>query len=188
MRAEMIREVVEQVKRLFDIYGTAIETNRCDNAYTIYLRRKNKCVNFIITDCMSYIQLVSEIYERAADLYKKTSYDLSSNLSGYSYREKVVVTPVNLYPVRSPKIKKVIFNNPATIVFWSDGTKTVVKADNEAFDKEKGLAMAISKKFMGKTNSKRDYYEVFKKWIPKNDFSKYMNEPENKKRGKKNEK
>lgn len=26
-----------------------------------------------------------------------------------------------------PEIKKVIFNPPATIVFWLDGTKTVVK-------------------------------------------------------------
>lgn len=37
-----------------------------------------------------------------------------------------------------PVIEKVIFNDPATIVFWSDGTKTVVKAQNgEEFDKEK---------------------------------------------------
>lgn len=30
-----------------------------------------------------------------------------------------------------PKIKDVIFNDPATIVYWADGTKTVVKAENE---------------------------------------------------------
>lgn len=47
------------------------------------------------------------------------------------------------------EIKKVIFNNPATIVFWADGTKTVVKAKNEDFDPEKGLAMAIAKKALG---------------------------------------
>ena len=61
-----------------------------------------------------------------------------------------------------PKIKKVIFNDPATIVIWSDNTKTVVKAENETFDKEKGLAMAISKKALG---NKGNYYEEFKKWI-----------------------
>jgi len=32
------------------------------------------------------------------------------------------------------EIKKVIFKNPATIVFWADGTKTVVKAKNEDFE------------------------------------------------------
>lgn len=62
-----------------------------------------------------------------------------------------------------PAIKDVIFNDPATIVFWADGTKTVVKAQDEAFDPEKGLAMAISKKALG--NQGR-YFETFKKWLP----------------------
>lgn len=64
-------------------------------------------------------------------------------------------------------IKKVMFNDPATIVFWSDGTKTIVKCgDNDTFDPEKGLAMAISKKFFDNMGY---YYDVFKKWLPKND-------------------
>lgn len=63
---------------------------------------------------------------------------------------------------KSFRIKDVIFNGPATIVFWSDGTKTVVKAENEPFDREKGLAMAISKKFLG---NKGKYFETFKKFI-----------------------
>ena len=60
------------------------------------------------------------------------------------------------------KIKKVIFNNPATIVFWDDGTKTVVICqDSDIFDKEKGLAMAISKYFF---NNKGNYNDIFRKW------------------------
>lgn len=58
-------------------------------------------------------------------------------------------------------IKKVIFNDPATIVFWSDGTKTVVKCHDEEFDPEKGLAMAISKKALG---NQGNYFNIFKKW------------------------
>ena len=59
-------------------------------------------------------------------------------------------------------IKKVIFNPPATIVLWEDGTKTVVKAQNEdEFDSEKGLAMAISKKALG---NKGNYCNEIKKW------------------------
>ena len=65
---------------------------------------------------------------------------------------------------KSLQIENVIFNDPATIVFWKDGTKTVVKATNEDFDPEKGLAMAISKKAFG---NKHDYYNVFKKWLKK---------------------
>ena len=59
-------------------------------------------------------------------------------------------------------IEKVIFNPSATIVFWCDGTKTVVKAD-ETFDPEKGLAMAIAKHHLG---NKGNYYNEFKKWLP----------------------
>ena len=63
-------------------------------------------------------------------------------------------------------IENVIFNNPATIVFWDDGTKTVVKAENEPFDPEKGLAMAIAKKVFGNQGS---YYNEFKKWLKNDD-------------------
>lgn len=62
-----------------------------------------------------------------------------------------------------PKIKNVILNDPAVIVLWEDGTKTVVKAQGEKFDPEKGLAMAISKKAFG---NKHSYYGVFLKNIP----------------------
>lgn len=62
-----------------------------------------------------------------------------------------------------PKIKNVILNDPAVIVLWEDGTKTVVKAQGEKFDPEKGLAMAISKKALG---NKHSYYGVFLKNIP----------------------
>ena len=67
------------------------------------------------------------------------------------------------YDIRSC-IKKVKFNPPATIVFWTDNTKTVVKCNGEDYDPEKGLAMCISKKVLG---DKGNYYEVFKKWLPK---------------------
>lgn len=63
-------------------------------------------------------------------------------------------------------IKNVIFNDPATIVFWLDGTKTVVKAVDEPFDKEKGLAMAICKKIFG---NKGNYFNVIKEWTEKED-------------------
>ena len=61
-----------------------------------------------------------------------------------------------------PTIKDVIFNDPATIIFWEDGTKTVVKAIGEPYDKEKGMAMAIIKKICG---NKGSYCEIFKKYI-----------------------
>ena len=69
--------------------------------------------------------------------------------------------------VSVPSIKKVIFNYPATIVLWSDGSKTVVKCqDGDIYDPEKGLAMAISKKALG---NKGNYCNEFKKWLPEDE-------------------
>jgi hypothetical protein len=62
------------------------------------------------------------------------------------------------------EIKDVIFNNPATIVLWEDGTKTVVKCQpGDIYDKEMGLALCIAKKALG---NKSNFNNVFKKWIP----------------------
>ena len=61
------------------------------------------------------------------------------------------------------KINKTVFNDPATIVFWEDGTKTVVKCDTkDVYDAEKGLAMCFMKKALGNTGN---YNEVLKKTI-----------------------
>lgn len=66
------------------------------------------------------------------------------------------------------KIKKVVYNNPATIVFWTDDTKTVVKvADGETFDKEVGLAMAIAEKYFGSYSAMKSY--IKKKTIDANE-------------------
>lgn len=93
-------------------------------------------------DCSSFV--VGRRNGRTADVIRKSLID---------------TTP----PVKKSSIKDVIFNDPATIVMWKDGTKTVVKAEGEAFDPEKGLAMAISKKALG---NQGNYYDVFKKWLP----------------------
>ena len=58
-------------------------------------------------------------------------------------------------------IKRVIFHDPATIVFWTDGTKTIVKTGpDDTYNPEVGLAMCISKKALGD-----GFHHEFKKWI-----------------------
>lgn len=45
------------------------------------------------------------------------------------------------------KVKRVMINGPATIVFWEDGTKTVAKClPEDKFDFEKGIALCFMKK------------------------------------------
>ena len=61
-----------------------------------------------------------------------------------------------------PGIKQVTFNDPATVVIWSDDRKTVVKCqEGDTFDKEKGLAMAICKRLYG---NESNFNNLIKKW------------------------
>ena len=100
--------------------------------------------------------------------YKDVEYVYTGPEEGWvainNYRKEETEMPVRydrIYPRLA--IKKVVFNAPATIVFWDDGTKTVVKCENEEYDPEKGLAMAIAKKALG---NQGNYYNQFKKWLP----------------------
>lgn len=55
-------------------------------------------------------------------------------------------------------------NGPATIVLWGDGTKTVAKCGkDDVFDAEKGLAIAISKRFLGS-----DFKPIFEQFLIEN--------------------
>lgn len=60
--------------------------------------------------------------------------------------------------------EKVIFNDPATIVIWKDGSKTVVKCQkNDEYDPEKGLALCFMKKALG---NKGNFNNILKKELP----------------------
>lgn len=80
--------------------------------------------------------------------YKNNGY--KKEVAKYCYND--VITTADMFNTLNekqtviPKIKDVIYNCPATIVFWEDGTKTVVKCKNEKFDPEKGLAMLFQKR------------------------------------------
>ena len=95
---------------------------------------------------------------------KNTCYITSSAISGcigdaisYSHisesffkwkeNHKTPVTNISYVP------SKIIYNNPATIVFWMDGTKTVVKkAKGEKFNEYTAFCAALAKKIY-KNNS-----------------------------------
>ena len=82
-------------------------------------------------------------------------------VEGVSYLDYSCIFKVKTRSI--PAIKNVIFNKPATIVFWEDGSKTVVKCqDGDIYDPEKGLAMAISKKALG---NQGNYCNEFKNWL-----------------------
>lgn len=66
------------------------------------------------------------------------------------------------FPYSCPEIKRVIFNGPATIVLFADGTKSVVKcSENDIYDPEKAVMIAYLKKLFGCSKSQ------MRKWLNK---------------------
>lgn len=58
-------------------------------------------------------------------------------------------------------IEKVIFNPPATIVIWKDGTKTVVKcAEGDEYNHSAGIALCVMKKVCGDS-----FHENLKRFV-----------------------
>jgi hypothetical protein len=58
-------------------------------------------------------------------------------------------------------ITKVLYNNPATIVFWSDGTQTRNVCPKDAlYNPDTGLAFCMLKKLMGNT----EMAKLFNDW------------------------
>lgn len=99
-------------------------------------------------------------HELARAIHKGMAIDYSRQSTERAKKNDIVK-----FGMCSVCIHKVIFNDPATVVLWSDGTKTVVKCGPEdSFDMEKGLAMAIVKKMAGNDNR---FHKVFKQYTKK---------------------
>ena len=74
--------------------------------------------------------------------------------------------PVERKIFKTPGIKKVIFNEPTTIVYWDDGTKTVVQCSEEdTFNKDAGIALCMMKKMFG--NDGAYYKEIRNVFVDK---------------------
>ena len=107
-------------------------------------------------------------YAEINDLYTNIMRYRSRDMSYLPITSSVLdmFTPNQIRNNVWPSIKKVIFNNPATIVLWSDNTKTVVKCkEGDTFNEELGLAMCISKKYLG-----NKFHAEFKKWVPEKEI------------------
>lgn len=118
-------------------------------------------MNFDVFDIIDYHKLVRTYTFEPIDIDVVFSYRPTTD------KKNETKKPVDSFETkqstnRRVKIRDVIFSDPATVVFWDDNTKTVVRArGGEKYDKEKGLAMAIIKKITGNTGS---YYNIFKEW------------------------
>ena len=113
-----------------------------------------KLYEYRFDNCDQVFNVVKEFIEKRLN---------TNNIKGWKNTQRVK----NLDSRMVPGIKNVIFNDPLTIIVWSDGTKTFVKtSENDAYDPEKGMALAIAKKAMG---NKYSYYDEIRKWIDKDE-------------------
>lgn len=84
------------------------------------------------------------------------TYYVNSYLKGngdqkYNFPGGFTYYNTKLGKIDSIYIKRVIYSNPATIVEWSDNTKTVSKInDGDTYTKDGGLAICILKKIIGR--------------------------------------
>lgn len=101
--------------------------------------------------------------DELADIY----YRLDENYNFRKYVEEDLEMTKSMYCKCNfdigLKIERVIFNPPATIIIWTDGTKSVVKCqNNEPYDAEKGFALAYLKKLLGNDNT---FNKEINKWV-----------------------
>lgn len=83
-------------------------------------------------------------------LYSSHSSSIDSSAYDGSRELRRILELEKLQKLLKIKPVKVIYNNPATIVIWSDGTKTVAKCEKgDEYNKEIGLAWCIMKRIMG---------------------------------------
>lgn len=112
----------------------------------------NRLINFInlYDDCISCcvdgygMKFICNDEESAYVLTKKIN-----DLANKKTKDKNTAISANsLY--NTFEVKDILVNGPATIVFWADGTKTVVKCGPmDLYDVEKAVAMCFMKKALG---------------------------------------
>ena len=181
----ILRKISEMTERERQIYGVKdLDDYILSIGLDVYSCMENHCLKNHIFDnppiyesgiiCSPYIHNQLEFEVLTPDVFspwtvvlrKKsepfTLYRKTLRNSTYDLRNNILKSSEALKDAKAA-MNNVIFNDPATIVFWNDGTKTVVKVQNEKFDPEKGLAMAIAKKYFGNNGN---YYNKFKKWLP----------------------
>lgn len=120
-------------------------------------------MNAPIIDCASYWPLGTDRW--AYEPYTTNVVRVPLDKEGETMPIKLTTGDLTYFTVSAElitrhKIKKVIFNPPATVVIWDDRSKTVVKCkEGDTYDKWTGLALCISKKYLGD-----NFHKTFNAW------------------------
>ena len=152
-----LTDQLEPINAVLNNHGVKIETwfIRSDIAFskmvwstnrkTLHARAKN-----IINSIYGVPNGSSKCWDELKTNYALTDIELISKKNSKEAYNKRIFS----------EIKDIIINDPATIILWKDGTKTIVKCQPvDIFDPGTGIAMAILKKLYGNSGFYKDIFE-----------------------------
>lgn len=111
-----------------------------------------RLINFLdlCNDCITYYFNRSAMTMSFLCDNQEVAYALIRRIRNFSNKKAKYLTISSNSLYNTFEIKDIKINGPATIVFWADGTKTVVKCGAEdIYDSEKAVAMCFMKKALG---------------------------------------
>ena len=112
----------------------------------------------IIDDHRHTIKINRNGSEVPVEIYAPNMYCYELAFIYYINRNKSSIFDHYYYYNIPHSIEKIIYRDPATIVLWSDGTKTVVKCqEGDTYDKEKGFLLCFVKKVLGNSSRNLNY-------------------------------
>lgn len=150
-----VDSTIPKKKNSADYFGWAVESIENNSAernmvVTLTGYPKHECAPFSVNEN----DLERDINNRMNGEEKELETALKRRMSNTMYG--VYSNNVNCKGFVTPQIKNVIFNPPATIVFWIDGTKTVVKCQNGEMNGNNGYYFEEIKKWREKYNQTTD--------------------------------
>lgn len=140
-------------------WSLLLEGEEIEHSTDIFTKKNFKrLINFLNLwdDCITVTINADTTVDIFADHYmqficsdEESAYTLTERIHRLANKAKdTAISANNLY--NSFEVKDILVNGPATIVFWEDGTKTVVQCGStETYDVEKAVAMCFMKKALG---------------------------------------
>lgn len=101
-------------------------------------------------------------FEHSMSNYTKERLEYSPITTYVKYNENDIKFAYDLYKEKTMVIKDVKKNGPATIIFWLDGEKTIVKCQpGDQDDIEKGVIMALVKGYCTRNKNMKNWTKIF---------------------------
>jgi len=121
---------------------------------------ENNCCSDSVVVGTDYYPNYYTVTTTTAHTYNPSQRESDEKLSG---KFKYLFESGGLCGASTVYIKEIIYNDPATIVLWSDGSKTVSKcAEGDVYNYETGLAVCVLKKLVGGVK----VHDLFEDWLP----------------------